>query len=178
MECRKEGQAGALLRKVSVGFLSTENAGWAQSDRYLTLKSLDRRKREIWTPMAEEFGVTWQSVDAMHWALGKEELARRAQEANCDSKQSGKSESLAEASTPGTRQFEEYRIHHFNATRPPQVQLQMSVTSQPVNDVAGQATLPRISDPELASSSMENNGEANLTVEGKRQVRPNVSLFR
>lgn len=134
--------------------------------------------------MAEEFGITWQSVDAMHWALGKEELARRAQEANSDSKQSGKSENFAEAkpepssSTPGTRQFEEYRVHHFNATRPPQVQLRMSVTSQPVNDMAGQATLPRISDLELAASSLEKNGEANLTVEGKRQVRPNVSLFR
>ena len=123
----------------------------------------------------------------MHWALGKEEMARRAQKATSDSEQSGKSKKVAEprielsSNTPGTRQFEEYRVHHFNATRPPQVQLRMSVTSQPVNDVAGQATLPRISDLELdpsASSSMGKNGEATLTVEGKRQVRPNVLLFR
>ena len=123
----------------------------------------------------------------MHWALGKEEMARRAQKATSDSEQSGKFKEIAEPKTEpscntlGTRQFEEYRVHHFNATRPPQVQLRMSVTPQPVNRMAGQATLPKISDLELdpsASSSMSKTGETNLTVEGKRQVRPNFLLFR
>lgn len=127
--------------------------------------------------------MTWQSVDAMHWALGKEELARRAQKTNSDAEQSGISENIAETKSKPScdtpQQFEEYRVHHFNATRPPQVQLPIAGTPQAVKDVAGQATLPRVSDLELnssASSSMGNNGEANLTVEGKRQVRPNVLL--
>lgn len=129
--------------------------------------------------------MTWQSVDAMHWAMGKEELARRAQKTEYNSEKSEKSEKIAQTKpevpsvTPGTQHFEDYRVHHFNATGPPQVQLPMPVTRQPVKDVARQATFPKLSDLEMkpsASSSMGKSEEANLTVEGKRQVRPNVLL--
>lgn len=130
--------------------------------------------------------MTWQSIEAMHWAMGKEELARRAQKTKSDFVKSGKSQKVAETkpkppfNAPGTQQFEDYRIHHFNATRPPQVQLPMPVIPQPVKNVAGQTTLSRTSDLERnpsASSSMAKSEEANLTVEGKRQVRPNVLLL-
>ena len=133
--------------------------------------------------MAEEFGVTWQSVDAMHWALGRDEMARRAREFNFDTQQRGNSEEAAGTKpdpsydAPGTQNFEEYRVHHFNATRPPQVQLPKPVIPQPVKAIAGQATLPRVPILGLdrsASSIMGNNGEANLTAEGKRQVSPRV----
>ena len=131
--------------------------------------------------------MTWQSVDAMHWAMGKEELARRAQKTKSDFVKSGKSGKIAEtkseppSNTPGTQQFEDYRVHHFNATGPPQVQLPMPVIPRLVKDVAGETTLSRVSDFEIspsASSSMGKSEEANLTVEGKRQVRPNVLLLR
>lgn len=132
----------------------------------------------MWNPIAEELGVTWQSVDAMHWALGKEEMACRAHECISDSQQPGSIEETAETKpessydTPATQQFEEYRVHHFNATRPPQMRLPVPLKSQPVEAMAGQANRLRISDMDLvASASMGKDGKANLTVEGKRQAQ-------
>lgn len=139
----------------------------------------ERRKEEFWNPIAEELGVTWKSVDAMHWVLGKEEMARRAYELESYSRKFGSCEEIAEKkpesshNTQGMRQFEEYRVHYFNATRPPQVQLPMPVTPQPLKATAAQATLPRVSSLDqgrLASSIMGKDGEASLTVEGKRQA--------
>ena len=142
----------------------------------LTLTSVDRRKSEIWTPIAKDLGVTWQSVDAMYWALGKGELARRAQELNSYSKQSGSSEEIARSepefsnSASGTQELQNDRARHFNATRPPQVHPPMPLILQPIKSTAGQTTLPRLSTVglrPLASSMTGENGE-----EGKRQVSP------
>lgn len=123
----------------------------------------------------------------MHWALGEEEMARRAHELSSHSEQSRSFEEIAETipessyNAPGTEPFEGYRVHHFNATRPPQVQLPMPVTSQPIKATARQATLPSILNVDLdrsASSITGKNGEASLTVEGKRQVSPRVLSSR
>ena len=35
-------------------------------------------KQDIWTPLAKELQVPWRSAEAMHWALGEEDMARRA----------------------------------------------------------------------------------------------------
>ncbi len=35
-------------------------------------------KRDIWAPLAQELGVPWRSVEAMHWQLGELEMAHRA----------------------------------------------------------------------------------------------------
>ena len=116
----------------------------------------------------------------MHWALGKEEMARRAYERNTQSEQSGSSEEIAKVkpnstcNVAGTQQFEDYRVHHFNATRPPQVQLPVPVTPQ---RALAAAWIPEVSNVDLdrsASSIVGENGEVNLVAEAKRQVSPTV----
>ena len=114
-------------------------------------------------------------------------MARRASELDSYSKQSGNSEEIAETnskllySNPGTQHFEDYRVHHFNASKPPQVQLPMPATLQPAKATVGQVSLrgfPDVNPNCSASSSTGKNGEANLTMEGKRQVSPRVLLPR
>lgn len=38
----------------------------------------NRMKPDIWTPVARELGIPWRAVEAMHWHLGEQEMARRA----------------------------------------------------------------------------------------------------
>ena len=127
--------------------------------------------------------MTWESVDAMHWALGREEMACRAHECISDIQQPGSIEETAETKaeslydTPSTQQFEEYRVHHFNATRPPQIRLSVSLKPQPVKAMDWQAIRSEIPHVGLdGSASMGKDGKANLTVEGKRQVSPRYFL--
>ncbi len=136
----------------------------------------DRRRAEIWNPIAEELGVTWQSADAMHWTLGKEGMTRRIYEFDSHSEQCGSCESINETksdslyNTPEMQQFEDCRVHHFNATRPPQVQLPSPVSPQAT---VGYALSPRVSSTDLdrsASVTIDDNGASNLVVEGRRQV--------
>lgn len=35
-------------------------------------------KPDLWGPIAAELGVPWRSAEAMHWALGKDDMAHRA----------------------------------------------------------------------------------------------------
>ncbi|KKZ63504.1 hypothetical protein EMCG_02191 [[Emmonsia] crescens] len=35
-------------------------------------------KSEMWAKIAEEMSIPWRAVEAMHWQLGEEEMARRA----------------------------------------------------------------------------------------------------
>lgn len=35
-------------------------------------------KPDLWGPLAAELGVPWRSAEAMHWALGKDDMAHRA----------------------------------------------------------------------------------------------------
>ena len=148
--------------------------------RNLTSTHLDRRKAEMWCPIAKELGLTWESVDAMHWALGKDEMALRAQESNLRCEHSGSFERTIESkpestyNAAGAQHFEDYRVHHFNATRPPQVRLPMPISAQPLKMTAP-ATTAKVSNLDLdhsASSSMGKNEEASLAEECKRQVSP------
>ena len=47
---------------------------------YLQLQGLTahRLKPELWQPIANDLGVPWRAAEAMHWALGEHEMARRA----------------------------------------------------------------------------------------------------
>ena len=124
----------------------------------------------------------------MHWALGQEEMARRAYELDSYSGKSGSSEEIAEETpesahnTQGsTRDMQQFEEHCFDATRPPQAQRPMPIIPQPIKATTGQATLPRVSNLDQgrsASSITGKNREASLTVEGKRQVSPRVLLPR
>lgn len=145
---------------------------------YLTSTCSDRRKAEMWCPIAEELGLSWQSVDAMHWVLGKEEIALRAQERDPRSERSGSFERTIETKPESTynpadtQHFEDYRVHHFNATRPPQVRLLMPVSPQPLK-MTGLATTAKVSNLNLdhsASSFMGKNDEASPAEECKTQV--------
>ena len=148
--------------------------------RNLTSTRLDRHKAEMWGPIAKELGLSWESVDAMHWALGKEEMALRAQASNPRSEHSWSFERAIETkpestyNVAGAQHFEDYRIHHFNATRPPQVRLPMPISLQPLK-MTGPATTARVSSLDLdrsASSFMDKNEKRSLAEERKRQVSP------
>ena len=121
----------------------------------------------------------------MYWLLGKEELTRRAQGLIFEPQHIRSVEETAGLKadsshhTPATQPFEEYRLHHFNATRPPQLQLPVPITSQPTNATTGQAAVPSILDLDLDRSVMSivgKRGETTLTVEGKRQVSLRVLI--
>ena len=147
-------------------------------ERNLTSKRLDRRKAEMWSPIAKELGLSWKSIDAMHWALGKEEMALRAQESNPRSEHSGsferniKTKPESTYNAAGAQHFEDYRLHHFNATRPPQVRMPMPISPQPLK-MTGPATTAKVSSLDLDHSSFtDKNEEASLAGERKRQVSP------
>ena len=121
----------------------------------------------------------------MHWLLGKEELTRRAHGLVFEPQHIRSIEETtglkADSSCyiPATQPFEEYRLHHFNATRPPQLQLPMPITSQPMNATTGQAAVPSILNLDLDRSALSivgKRGETTLNVEGKRQVSPRVLI--
>ena len=115
----------------------------------------------------------------MHWALGREEMARRASEKYENTEESTKKKPGSTYTTSDTQRLEDSRVHHFNATRLHQVQLQLPVSYQPVKAAAGQATNPRISilnRNRSASSVTGNNGEAKVVHEKSRQVSPLVLI--
>lgn len=37
-----------------------------------------RLKHDLWNPIANELGIPWRACEAMHWAMGEHEMARRA----------------------------------------------------------------------------------------------------
>lgn len=148
--------------------------------RNLTLKRLDRRKAEMWRPIAKKLGLSCESVDAMHWALGKDEMALRAQESNPRSEHSGSFERTIETkpefsyNAADAQHFEDYRVHHFNATKPPQIRLPIPISRQPLK-MTGPATTAKVSSLDLdhsAPSFMDENEGASLAEERKRQVSP------
>lgn len=100
------------------------------------VKSLYRLKIEIWEPIANELCVPQQSAEAMHWTLGKDNMAFRAQgipiePKPCQSSASmrlidnqvlAKPKSKEESQQPVTLEdFENRRTHRFNASKPPQL---------------------------------------------------------
>ena len=129
--------------------------------------------------------MPWESVDLMHWVLGKEELTRRAHGLITESedirsiKETVGLKADSSYYIPATQAFEEYRLHHFNSTGPPRLQLPMPITSQPTNASTGQAAVPSMSSLDLDRSALSivgERGETTLTVEGKRQVSPRVLI--
>ena len=121
----------------------------------------------------------------MHWLLGKEELTRRAHGLIIEPQRIRSIEETAglkadsSYSIPAIQPFEDYRLHHFNATSPPQLQLPMPITSQPTNATTGQAAVPSIINLDLDRSALSivgKRGEMTLTVEGKRQVSPRALI--
>ena len=121
----------------------------------------------------------------MHWAMGKEEMACKAHELNPRSGQSASFEAITETKPDliykitGMQQFEDFRVHHFNATRSPQVQFPRE-TPQRVKATAGLATIPKVSNVDRkhsASSIMDNSGEANYTVEGGKRHVSSTALY-
>ena len=112
----------------------------------------------------------------MHWVLGQEELTRRAHGLITEPENI---RGIDETVGSKADSFEEYRLHHFNATGPPRLQLPMPITSQPTNATTGQAALPSISNLDLDRSALSivgERGETTLTVEGKRQVSLRVLI--
>ncbi|EED22699.1 hypothetical protein TSTA_061870 [Talaromyces stipitatus ATCC 10500] len=41
-------------------------------------KAYERLKEETWTPIAKELGISWEVVEALHWKMSKDGIARRA----------------------------------------------------------------------------------------------------
>lgn len=116
----------------------------------------------------------------MHWALGENEMARRAHECNPHSERSGSFKEATETSAvstynaASTHQFEDHRAHYFNVTRPPQVRLPMPVSPQP-SKAAELALIQKALDVEqecVASSITGKDEKANHAVEEKGQVNP------
>lgn len=164
----KESDNGAVGRDPAS---ATE---WSAEKKNRLALLYKKRTAEIWRPIAEELNVTWESVNEMHWAMGKDEMARRASEHQKTSEENAERKPDSAYTTSDTRRFEDFRVHHFNATQPPQVQLQLPVSYQPVKITAGQASIPSVSALNLnrsASSVTGNNGEANLVHEKKRQAQ-------
>ncbi|KAL6720139.1 hypothetical protein ACLMJK_002060 [Lecanora helva] len=51
---------------------------WDEEKRNKLARVYDRLKQELWTPIAAELGVPWRAAEGMHWQLGKDDMARRA----------------------------------------------------------------------------------------------------
>lgn len=126
----------------------------------------------------------------MHWALGKDEMMRRAERLNPSQISSfehplsvegtdgewhedRKKIIPASADSSNVQNLEDYRSHHFNATMPPQsrnavpasqVAPKFAVGRAPYAGVA-KSTLAKGTSPSLVAAPV-----VNLTTEGKRQV--------
>ena len=150
----------------------------------LTQKPYVRLRPDIWGLIGAELGVHWQVVEAMHWSLGEHELARRAnghpyaQEdlGNHEPEKSLECEGLedsvvqGEAPISSLRRLEDYRVYHFNATGPPQINSSKHVRRTATEQIA--PFEPQISSTIKAkSASKQASPVANLTVEGKRQAQ-------
>ncbi|MCJ1457797.1 hypothetical protein MMC28_008166 [Mycoblastus sanguinarius] len=51
---------------------------WDEEKRNKLARVYERLKPELWQPIANDLGVPWRAAEAMHWALGEHEMARRA----------------------------------------------------------------------------------------------------
>lgn len=122
----------------------------------------ERRRREIWSMIAAEVGISWRLAESLHWALGEQEMARRAKKAAGDDQvRTSETDVGLPLQNPGVRNLEDYRGHYFDTTRPPRL------------DVSVPQTPPTI-DSRLVDSTFANTilgKAAYLTAEGRRQVR-------
>ncbi|EEH37608.2 MYB DNA-binding domain-containing protein [Paracoccidioides lutzii Pb01] len=51
---------------------------WDEDRKNKLARQYERLKKEMWDKIAELLGLPWRAVEAMHWQLGKQEMARRA----------------------------------------------------------------------------------------------------
>ncbi|KAK3169816.1 hypothetical protein OEA41_009200 [Lepraria neglecta] len=51
---------------------------WDEEKRNRLARVYDRLKHDLWNPIANELGIPWRACEAMHWAMGEHEMARRA----------------------------------------------------------------------------------------------------
>ncbi|EEH23152.2 hypothetical protein PABG_05363 [Paracoccidioides brasiliensis Pb03] len=51
---------------------------WDEDLKNMLARQYERFRREMWTKIADILGRSWRSAEAMHWQLGKQEMARRA----------------------------------------------------------------------------------------------------
>ncbi|KAK6081263.1 MYB DNA-binding domain-containing protein [Seiridium cupressi] len=51
---------------------------WDDEKKTKLARLYDRLKPEMWAKVADEMGIPWRAVEAMHWQLGEQEMARRA----------------------------------------------------------------------------------------------------
>ena len=120
-------------------------------------------KEEMWTPVAKQMGMSWKAVEAMHWQLAKE-----------GGLETPDFHTIAPKETPSTptlfRNFEDYRTHHFNATKPPQ--LRISIPTQPFAPTQT-SRLKFFVGEGYGSSTIQISSEekGSITAEGKRQAK-------
>ncbi|TGZ77784.1 hypothetical protein EX30DRAFT_343852 [Ascodesmis nigricans] len=51
---------------------------WDEEKKNRLARLYERFKQEMWTVIGNEMGTPWRAVEAMHWQLGEQEMARRA----------------------------------------------------------------------------------------------------
>ena len=130
--------------------------------------------------VAAQVGMPWEEVESMHWAMGRDEMKIRGQDAVLF-EETSPVDLMSVESTDGdwhenrlpkaptrlpqhsTPTLEDYRKHYFNTTMPPQLKFSTppaSAFSVESSKLKTTAALPMMN-PTLA---------VNLTPEGKRQV--------
>lgn len=55
-----------------------KRSDWDDERKTKLARLYDRLKPEMWAKVAEEMSIPWRAVEAMHWQLGEQEMARRA----------------------------------------------------------------------------------------------------
>ncbi|KAL9614113.1 MAG: hypothetical protein Q9167_001398 [Letrouitia subvulpina] len=51
---------------------------WDEAKKDTLAMMYERRKKDMWQDIANELKIPWRTVEAMHWDLGRDEIARRA----------------------------------------------------------------------------------------------------
>lgn len=148
-----------------------------------------RLRVDIWEPIANELRVPRESVEAMHWAIGKDGMALRAKGSPIKTRTSqpfvsitpvaptrngaqGRFHSIKESQNRITlfQNFEDRRTHHFSATKPPQLtESRLSIKKDPTIVRGG----PDLTKGLNGQKSLDTTGPytLGLTIEGKRQAQ-------
>ncbi|KAK4693342.1 hypothetical protein P7C71_g4038, partial [Lecanoromycetidae sp. Uapishka_2] len=112
---------------------------WTEEKMNKLAKVYERLRMDVWKPIADELCIPWDSVEGMHWSMGMDEMSLRAQGVpiepklpqlsapiklmnNEDSGNPTLKRAVQEPVIP-FQNFEDRRIHHFNASKPPQLSI-------------------------------------------------------
>ncbi len=126
----------------------------------------------------------------MHWALGQDEMIRRAEKLNPSQTESSEDPASVKstdgdlhedrnkknqpsAGSSDDQNFGDYRRHHFNASMPPQMRNAVSAIQVAPKFAVGKAPYAGVAKSALTRGifpSVVAAPVANLTTEGKRQV--------